>query len=109
MLNERERRLLEALERQVSAEDPSFAHRLACCDPWTRWRAVGRWMRGVPALILAVTLAIAALALQLSSLGVLFLGWALIGAIARHVIASRRDAGPTGSATGHHGDRAGWS
>ena len=38
MINDREHRILEDLERQVAAEDPDFARRLAGVDPWARWR-----------------------------------------------------------------------
>jgi hypothetical protein len=38
MINDREHRILEDLERRTAADDPGFALRLAGFDPWARWR-----------------------------------------------------------------------
>jgi Protein of unknown function (DUF3040) len=80
MINERESRILEALERQTSAEDPAFAEWLAGVDPWARWRSAWRAAMAVPVLLLVAVLSVTAFALNVSSLGVSFLIWALVGA-----------------------------
>ena len=68
------------LERWTSIEDPAFARRLGGgADPWTRWRSA--WCLGtrVPVALLVAALALASFALHVSSLGLLFLVWALTG------------------------------
>ncbi len=106
MLSERERRLLEALERQVSAEDPGLARMLAGRDPSTRWRTIGRRMTAVPALVVVMALGISGFALHLSALGLLFLAWVAIGALARHVRAGHADRGAPPPGMRHPGHRA---
>jgi|SRR4051794_16956159 hypothetical protein len=80
MINERENRILEALERQLSATDPALAERLAGNDPWARWRSAWRVAMSVPVLLLVAVLAVTAFELNVSSLGVSFLLWSLVGA-----------------------------
>ena len=81
MINERERRILEDLERRMAAEDPGFADRLGGLDPWARWRYVWRFAVRVPVVLLAVVLSVVAFSLHVSALGVVFLGWALVGCV----------------------------
>jgi hypothetical protein len=90
MINDREHRILEDLERRMAAEDPGFARRLTGVDPWARWRRAWRFGVSVPVVLVVGLLAVVAFALQVSSLGVLFLVWALVGgfrwlARAKHV------------------------
>lgn len=91
MINDRERRMLAELERRTSAEDPEFALRLAGADPWARWRWSWRVGTSVAALLLVVVLAVASFALHISSLGLAFLVWALVGAVRWLVRAKRRN------------------
>jgi Protein of unknown function (DUF3040) len=79
MINDREHRILEDLERRMTAEDPGFAQRLTGFDPWARWRTVWRRGMSVPVVLLVAVLAVVAFAIQVSSLGALFLVWALAG------------------------------
>jgi hypothetical protein len=79
MINDREHRILEDLERRTAADDPGFALRLAGFDPWARWRRAWRFGVSVPVVLVVGLLAMVALVLQVSSLGVLFLVWALVG------------------------------
>ena len=79
MINDREHRILEDLERRMAAEDPGFALRLAGLDPWARWRRAWRFEVSVPVVLVVGLLAVVAFVLQVSSLGVLFLVWALAG------------------------------
>jgi len=81
MINDREHRILEDLERQVAAEDPDFARRLAGVDPWARWRRAWRLGVSAPVVLLVAALSIVAFALHVSALGGLFLVWALVGAL----------------------------
>jgi Protein of unknown function (DUF3040) len=81
MINDREQRILEDLERRMAAEDPGFARRLAGVDPWARWRRAWRYAVSVPVVLLVGLLAVVAFTLQVSSLGVLFLAWALAGGL----------------------------
>lgn len=84
MINDRERRLLQELARQTAAEDPTFALRLTnnpppCADgdEWQRWRAA--WAAGtrLRVLFLLVPLTLASFAMNVSSVGLLLLIWAL--------------------------------
>ena len=79
MINEREHRILEDLERRMTAEDPDLALQLSGRDAWARWRTA--WHRGmrVPVLLLVVLLSLTGFALHISSLGLVFLLWALVG------------------------------
>jgi len=79
MINDREHRILEDLERRTAADDPGFALRLAGFDPWARWRRAWRFGVSVPVVLVVGLLAMVALVLQVSSLGALFLVWALVG------------------------------
>jgi len=79
MINDRERRILEDLERRMAADDPGFARRLTGLDPWARWRRAWRFGVSAPVVLLVAVLAVVAFALQVSSLGALFLVWALAG------------------------------
>lgn len=81
MINERERRILEDLERRMAAEDPGFATRLGGLDPWARWRRIGNAGVSAPVVLVAAVLAIVAFALHVSALGALFTAWALVGAV----------------------------
>ena len=81
MINDREHRILEDLERRLAADDPAFALRLAGIDPWARWRRAWRFGVRVPVLLLVGVLAIVAFALHVSALGGLFLGWVVIGGV----------------------------
>jgi hypothetical protein len=81
MINDREHRILEDLERRMAAEDPGFAERLRGLDPWARWRRAWRFGVSVPVVLLATVLAVVGFSLHVSSLGLLFLGWALVGAM----------------------------
>jgi Protein of unknown function (DUF3040) len=107
MLSERERRLLEALERETCAADPRFARKLAKGEPWAGWRTAARCMMTVPALLVATGLGIACCALHLSSLGLLFLGWAVVGAVTWLRRRSRHQPGRAIRAHGP-GRSAGW-
>jgi Protein of unknown function (DUF3040) len=89
MINDREHRILEDLERQLAAEDPGFARRLACFEPWARWRRAWRLGVSAPVVLLVAVLAITAFALQVTALGGLFLVWALIGGLRRLASAKR--------------------
>ena len=75
MINDREHRILEDLERRTAADDPGFALRLAGFDPWARWRRAWRFGVSVPVVLVVGLLAMVALILQVSSLGVLFGGF----------------------------------
>jgi hypothetical protein len=86
MLSERERRLLEALGRQVSVEDPRLARLLTGPERQPFWRVAGRRSITTPALLLALVLAVTAASLHLSSLGWLFLLWAAAGAAMRTAV-----------------------
>jgi hypothetical protein len=88
MINERERRELEELERRTRAEDPAFARRLGGRDPWARWRSAWRIGTAAPVVLLAAVLSAVAFVLQLSSLGLPLLIWALVGAV-RWLVAAR--------------------
>ena len=95
MLNERDDRVLRDLERWTSIEDPAFARRLGGgADPWTRWRSA--WCLGtrVPVALLVAALALASFALHVSSLGLLFLVWALTGLVRCLVVARGRSLAP---------------
>ena len=81
MINDREHRILEDLERRMAADDPGFALRLAGVDPWARWRRAWRFGVSVPVVLVVGLLAVVAFVLQVSSLGVLFLVWALVGGL----------------------------
>jgi hypothetical protein len=81
MINEREHRILEDLERRMTAEDPGFAQRLGGLDPWARWRRAWQFAVQVPVVLLVVVLSVVAFALHVSSLGLLFLVWALVGGV----------------------------
>jgi len=81
MINDREHRILEDLERQVAAEDPGFARRLTGFDPWARWRRAWRLGVSAPVVLLVAVLSIIAFALHVSALGGLFLVWALVGGL----------------------------
>jgi Protein of unknown function (DUF3040) len=107
MLSERERRLLEALEQQMSAADPRFARNLENWGSWARWRTAARYMITVPVLVLATGLGFACCALHLSSLGLLFLIWAVVGTV---VWRRRKSRGDEARTTRPHGTgrSAGW-
>lgn len=94
MINERERRVLEELERRMKAEDPAFAHRLGGGDPWGLWRSAWRTGTSVPVVLLAAVLSAVAFVLQLSALGAPLLVWALVGAGRWLVVAQRHGAAP---------------
>ena len=79
MINDREHRILEDLERRMAAEDPGFARRLTGVDPWARWRRAWRFGMSVPVVLVVGLLAVVALVLQVSSQGALFLVGALVG------------------------------
>ena len=79
MINDREHRILEDLERRMTADDPGFALRLAGSDPWARWRRAWRLGVSAPVVFLVAVLSIIAFALHVSALGGLFLVWALVG------------------------------
>jgi hypothetical protein len=81
MINDREHRILEDLERRVAAEDPGFARRLTGVDPWARWRRAWRLGVSAPVVLLVAALSIVAFALHVSALGGLFLVWALVGGL----------------------------
>jgi Protein of unknown function (DUF3040) len=81
MINDRDHHILSDLERQLTAEDPAFARRLAGLDPWARWRRAWHLGVSVPVVLLVAVLSITAFALQVSALGGLFLVWALIGGL----------------------------
>ncbi len=106
MLSERERRLLAMLERHASAEDPRLARMLAFRGPWWRWRTAGRYMISTPGLVLAAVLGFTGSALQLSSLGLLFIMWAVVGTLVRLVRAQNGGDRPTPDARHpHHAGR----
>jgi Protein of unknown function (DUF3040) len=75
MINEREHRILEDIERRMTAEDPALVLRLSGSDEWARWRLAWRRGMSVPVLVLVVMLSATGFALQISSLGVVFLLW----------------------------------
>jgi hypothetical protein len=83
MINERERRLLQEMARRTSAEDPAFARRLTRSlpspddDEWERWRSAWRAGTRMSILLLLVPLSLASFAMNVSSVGLLFLVWAL--------------------------------
>jgi hypothetical protein len=81
MINDREHRILEDLERRMAADDPGFALRLAGFDPWARWRRAWRFGVSAPVLLVVSVLSIVAFALHVSSLGMAFLVWTLIGGV----------------------------
>lgn len=92
MINEREYRILEELERRMRAEDPAFVLRLSGGRPQSRLRAAWRIGTGVPVLLVVVALSLVGFALHVSSLGLVFLLWALVGGLWRRV--RRRHRGP---------------
>jgi hypothetical protein len=94
MINERERRMLEDLERRTRAEDPAFAQRLGGRDTWGRWHSAWRTGTSVPVALLAVALSVVAFVLQLSALGVPLLVWAMVGAVRWLVVAQRTGTAP---------------
>jgi Protein of unknown function (DUF3040) len=103
MINERDRRILEALEQRTFREDPGFARRLGGGGSPGRWSSAGRRATSVPVLVLAAALAIMAFVLNLGALGLLFLGWALVGSavrIDRHVRRTRECEGDRSSGNG---------
>jgi Protein of unknown function (DUF3040) len=109
MLSERDRRILDALERRTGAEDPGLARLLAAGPQrWTRWRRLGRRLITTPALILAVILGITACSLHVSALGMLFFLWALAGIVARHRVPGH-DMARMSRGSPDQGHRAGWS
>jgi lysylphosphatidylglycerol synthetase-like protein (DUF2156 family) len=85
MINEQEHRILADLERRMTAEDPGLALRLSGRDEWARWRSAWRWGMSVPILLLVIALSVTGFGLHISSLGVLFLLWALVGGMRRLV------------------------
>ncbi len=110
MLSERERRILDGLERRMGAEDPRLARLLAVGpDRRRRWRTVGRHLITTPALILAVLLGITGCALHLSALGMLFFLWVAGGVMARLLHAGDEEAGGTSRGSRNPGHRAGSS
>lgn len=86
MINEWERRLLQEMEDQTSAEDPAFALRLAGAgsplftddEAWQRWCSAWRAGTRLPLLFLLVPLGLVCFDLKVSSLGLSFLLWAII-------------------------------
>jgi DUF3040 family protein len=90
MLNERDDRVLRDLEHWTNIEDPAFARRLGRADPWARWRSAWRHGTRVPVALVVAAVALAAFALHVSSLGLLFLAWALTGMVRWAVVANRR-------------------
>ncbi len=83
MINEHDRRILEALEQEMCREDADFAGRLGNGSPDSRWRAAGRRAVAWPILVLVAALAMTSFVLNLSAFGLLFLGWALGGGVYR--------------------------
>lgn len=94
MINERERRVLEELERRMRAEDPGFAQRLGGRDAWARWRSTWRIGTSMPLVLLAAVLSVAAFVLHLSALGLPLLLWAVVGALRWLVVARHRGQAP---------------
>lgn len=86
MLSEWERRQLDELEEGTSTDDPGLARRLRRPDAWARWRALGRRMITIPALVLVFAVGVTACVLHVGSLGTLLLLWAAVGAVRRVVV-----------------------
>ena len=89
MINEREHRILEDLERRMTAEDPAFAARLSGKESPKRTQYAWRKCMSVPVLLLVVALSVTGFALGISSLGAMFLVWALVGGVVWHLRTSR--------------------
>jgi hypothetical protein len=104
MINEYERRILDAVERHECAADPRFAHRLAAASSWERWASAWRRLTTWPVLVLvlAVVVAFGAFALHVSAVGLLLTAWVSV-AMAMRLIRSvwRGDA----KADGREGPR----
>jgi hypothetical protein len=100
MINEYERRILDAVERHECPADPRFAHRRAAASSWERWASA--WRRLTTWLVLAVVVAFGAFALHVSAVGLLLTAWVSV-AMAMRLIRSvwRGDA----KADGREGPR----
>ena len=80
-INEHERRILEAMERSLSREDPRFAQQLAG-GPSRRSRQAPSAARAVfepPVMVAVGVLAIILFAVNVSALGFLLVLWLLAG------------------------------
>ena len=75
MINEDERRILDAMERHECAADPRFAQRLGAANSWERWASAWRRLTTWLVLVLAVVAAIGAFAMHVSAVGLLLLAW----------------------------------
>jgi hypothetical protein len=97
MINEYERRILDAMERHECAADPRFAQRLVAANSWERWASAWRRLTTRPVLVLAVVVAIGAFALHVSAIGLLLTAWVSV-AMAMRLIRSawRGDANADG-------------
>jgi hypothetical protein len=87
MINEYERRILDAMERHERAADPRFVQRLAATSSWERWASAWRRLTSWPVLVLAAVVAIGAFALHVSAIGLLLTAW-VSGAMAMRLIRS---------------------
>lgn len=92
MINEREHRMLDELERRMIAEDPAIALRLSGLRPPSSLRAAWRIGTSMPILLVVVAFSVVGFALNVSALGLMFLLWALVGGLRRLV--RRRHRGP---------------
>ncbi len=77
MLNERERRVLDDLERRILADDPGFAGRMSGRGKRRDRRALLRRVTSAPVILLLLAAAVGSFVVQVSSIGWLLLCCAL--------------------------------
>ena len=104
MINEHERRILEAIEQSLSREDPRLAQLAGAPRP-RRARSAAEAAFAPPVMVAVGVLAIMLFASNLSALGILLVLW-LVAGWAHHVVGPPRSYqepshGPTGR--GHRG------
>ena len=75
MINEYERRILDAVERHECAADPRFAHRLAAANSCKQWASAWWRLTAWPGLVLAVIVTLGTFALHVGSVGLLLTTW----------------------------------
>ena len=79
MINEHERRILEAMEQQLTSEDPRLARQLAGARRPRRARTAVRAAFAPSVMVAVGVLAIILFVVHLSALGILLVLWLLAG------------------------------
>jgi hypothetical protein len=102
MINEHERRILDAMERHEHAADPGFAQRLAATNSWERWASAWRRLTTWPVLVLAVVLTLGAFTVRVSAVGLLLIAWVSVAMAMRLIRSAWR---PDAQADGRGGPR----